>query len=144
MRLARVGVCLGAAFLGAGLLAGSGCREYPAAAPESPAEAVVKISAPGEPVWDFGKVKEDAILFHAFELENDRAKPLRIKDISTSCGCTASAVKKRDLKPQERSRVEVTFTAKGYSGPVRQYVYVATDDVDNPVLRYIIKADVSP
>ena len=92
--------------------------------------------------WDFGKVKEGVVLKHEFALKNDTGKTLIIKSVSTSCGCTVSQVKKKILKPQESTSIEVSFDSKGYSGAVKQFIYVNTDDIDKPVIRFIIKAEV--
>lgn len=94
-------------------------------------------------VWDFGKVKENQILKHAFVLKNDSAKPLKIKEVNTSCGCTASEAKKSDLLPGESTLIEVSFDSKGYSGETKQFIYVHTDSLENPIIRFIIKADVA-
>lgn len=94
-------------------------------------------------VFDFGKVKQGEILKHAFSLKNDSTKDvLSIKSIDTSCGCTASEVKKKILLPQEETSIEVEFKTKGYSGKIKQYVYVHTNDKDKPVLRLTISAEV--
>jgi len=90
--------------------------------------------------WDFGKVKQGIVLKHVFTLKNETTKPMQIKEINTSCGCTVSQVGKKSLLPQESTEVEVRFDSKGYSGPVQQYVYVHTDNLDNPIIRFIIKA----
>lgn len=92
--------------------------------------------------WDFGQVKEGEVYKHTFIFQNESAKPLNIKSINTSCGCTASEAKKKNLLPGESTEIEVKFNSKGYSGPIQQFVYVNTDDVDNPVIKLIIKADV--
>ncbi|MBI4972593.1 MAG: DUF1573 domain-containing protein [Candidatus Omnitrophica bacterium] len=92
--------------------------------------------------WDFGRIKEGRVVTHTFTLRNDSQKTLTIKDISTSCGCTASKVKNKILRPGESTAIEVKFKSKGYSGVVQQYVYVNTDDLDNPLVRFIIKAEV--
>lgn len=92
--------------------------------------------------WDFGDVKEGQVLKHDFILKNDSEKTLNIKDVNTSCGCTASDVKKKSLKPQESTSIEVSFDSAGYMGPTQQFVYVNTDNLDKPVIRYIIKAKV--
>lgn len=93
-------------------------------------------------IYDFGQVKAGSVQEHTFILENKTAKILTIKNTSTSCGCAASEVKKKVLRPGENAEIEVKFNSKGYSGAVQQFVYVATDDLDNPVVKYIIKADV--
>lgn len=92
--------------------------------------------------WDFGRVKEGQIVRHDFTLRNNSNKILKVKDVTTSCGCTVSVVKKDTLFPGESTTIEVAFNSEGYSGPTQQYIYVHTDDLDNPVLRFIIKADV--
>jgi hypothetical protein len=92
--------------------------------------------------WDFGQVEENVILKHEFVFKNESSNVLNIKDVNTSCGCTVSEVKKKTLEPGESTIIGVSFNSKGYSGPVEQYVYVNTDNLDNPVLRYIIKANV--
>ncbi len=92
--------------------------------------------------WDFGRVKEGEILKHDFVLKNESDKTLTIKDVNTSCGCTISQVKKKILLPADSTAIEVRFDSKGYSGAAKQYVYVHTDSLDKPIIRFIIKADV--
>jgi hypothetical protein len=62
--------------------------------------------------------------------------------MNTSCGCTGSMAEKTSLLPGETTLIEVKFNTKGYSGRAQQYVYIHTDNLDNPVLKYIIKAEV--
>ncbi|MDD5432270.1 MAG: DUF1573 domain-containing protein [Candidatus Omnitrophica bacterium] len=92
--------------------------------------------------WDFGIVKAGEIAKHSFLIKNETEKILKIREVSTSCGCTVSDVKNKTLKPQETTLLEVAFNSKGYSGDVQQFIYVNTDNLDNPVIRYIIKAKV--
>jgi hypothetical protein len=92
--------------------------------------------------WDFGQIKKGLVARHEFVFRNTSAKALTIKNVTTSCGCTASEVKKKTLKPRESTLIKVSFNSKGYSGRVQQFVYVNTDNLDNPVVKYIIKANV--
>lgn len=92
--------------------------------------------------WDFGQAKEGEALKHVFVLKNESEKTLTIKDVNTSCGCTASKVEKKILLPGETTEIEVRFNTKGYSGLTQQYVYVHTDSLDKPIIRFIIKAEV--
>ena len=95
-----------------------------------------------EVVWDFGKVKEGDVVKHEFMLKNESAKKLKIISVSSSCGCTASAAKKKSLEPGESTAIEVSFKSAKYSGDVTQVVYVDTDDADNALKRFVIKANV--
>jgi hypothetical protein len=52
---------------------------------------------------------------------------------------------KEKLQPGEYAIIgiiKVKLDTKGYSGPVKQFVYVRTDDIDNLLIKYIIKAEV--
>jgi hypothetical protein len=93
-------------------------------------------------LWDFGKVKENIVLEHEFVFKNESEAVINIKDVNTSCGCTISEVKQKKLSPGESTVIGVKFNSKDYSGPVTQYVYMNTDSLDNPIVRYIIKAEV--
>jgi len=90
-------------------------------------------------VWDFGSINKDEIVKHDFEIKNNLDKILTIKDISTSCGCTASSAKKKNLAPGESTQITVEFNSKGYQGQTAQFVYVNTNDPANPILKYTIK-----
>lgn len=113
----------------------------------------------GDPYsWDFGRVEAGKILKHDFILKNESRQTLNIKDINTSCGCTVSKVKKKILSPGESTLIEVQFNTKDYAGTTQQFIYVHTDSldastaldingksnrtIDNPIVRYIIKADI--
>jgi hypothetical protein len=92
--------------------------------------------------WDFGQVKEGEALKHAFALKNESRETLTIKDVSSSCGCTVPKMEKKILLPGQSATLEVRFNTKGYSGNTQQYVYVHTDSLDKPIIRFIIKAEV--
>lgn len=93
-------------------------------------------------IWDIGKIKEGEKVRYKFILKNDTDKAIKIHHVRTSCGCTASEIKDKDLAPQEETMLSVQFNSKGYSGNIQQYVYVHTDNPDNPILRFVVKAEV--
>jgi len=107
-------------------------------------QAIAELPNPPErqDLWDFGQVKEGLILQHGFILKNKSQKPLNITGTHTSCGCTVSKVEKNTLLPGEETLIGVKFNSAGYSGPVEQYVYVNTDEVENPILKFTVKAQV--
>ena len=92
--------------------------------------------------WDFGQVKQGVILKHDFVLKNQTNDILEIDSIHTSCGCTVSQSEKKSLLPQASTNIKVTFNSHGYSGPVKQFVYVNTNNADVGIIRFIIKAEV--
>jgi hypothetical protein len=89
--------------------------------------------------WDFGSIKKNQIVKHEFEIKNNLSRVLKINDVTTSCGCTASAARKKVLAPGESTAITVEFNSKGYKGETSQFVYVNTDDPQNPIYKFTFK-----
>ncbi|MCX5700044.1 MAG: DUF1573 domain-containing protein [Candidatus Omnitrophica bacterium] len=94
-------------------------------------------------LWDFGRVKQGEVLKHDFVFRNESKILLNIKDAVSSCGCTVSEAGKKVLLPGESTLIKVKFDPAGYLGSVQQFIYVNTDSLENPVIKFIIKAEVS-
>lgn len=90
--------------------------------------------------WHFGEVEAGRVLEHEFVIENKSKRQINITSVNTSCGCTVSQVEKTSLLPGEQTPISVSFKTKGYSGDVKQSVFVHTDDPRQPVIRYVVKA----
>jgi len=98
---------------------------------------------PADPyLWDFGKVKQGSILEHIFELKNESEATLIIKEVRPSCGCTASVVSVYEIPPGEISKIGVKFNTKSYSGDVKQFIYVHTNNPIEPIIKFTVKATV--
>lgn len=138
---------LGLLFL---VITSSGCfAELPPPEPKVTAPAAteanpeIPLSNEGALVaWSFGQIKEGTVAKHTFVFKNDTQKTVTIKDVHTSCGCTASEVKNKVLAPGGQTDIDVSFNSKNYSGAVEQFIFVNTDNVDKPVVKYIIRAQV--
>ncbi len=92
--------------------------------------------------WDFGTVKEGPVYSHEFLLRNSGDKELQIQSTTTSCGCTVPSISDKVIAPGRQTSIKVEFNSKGYKGKVTQFVYVNTDNEQNPVLRFTINANV--
>ena len=92
--------------------------------------------------WDFGQVKQGAVVKHDFIFKNESNDVLGINSIHTSCGCTVSESDKKSLLPQSSTTITVSFNSRGYSGMIQQYVYVNTDNADLSIVKFTIKANV--
>lgn len=93
-------------------------------------------------IWDFGEIKEGDIVEYTFILKNDSTEKMNITNIDTSCGCTVSSVAKKVLEVGEETEIKVKFDSKGYSGKVTQFIFVNINRLNDPVVQYVIKADV--
>ncbi len=92
--------------------------------------------------WNFGKVKQGAVLEHEFVFKNVGDVKLNIGTVETSCGCTAALVSDKSLEPGREGKIKVSFTSSGYSGDISKYIYVDSDDPDQPRLQLKITANI--
>ncbi len=97
-------------------------------------------------VWDFGKTKQGKILNHVFKFRNTGDTTLLIKNVRTSCGCAAALVSDKEIPPNKNGEVKVTFNTRGYGGKVSKYIYIESNDPDQPTkqLTVIASIDVPP
>jgi hypothetical protein len=70
-------------------------------------------------IHKFGDIYEGEIVVYDFFFKNVGSKDLVIKDIETSCGCTAVKWEKKPLRVGEESHITVEFNSKGRYG--KQY-----------------------
>ena len=92
--------------------------------------------------WDFGRVKSADKRTGEFVFHNQGNEPLNVKNVETSCGCTAALVTERTIAPGKTGKIKVTFNARGYAGTVEKMVFVETDDPITPRIELRTKAAV--
>lgn len=64
------------------------------------------------PEVDLGTIEFDKPAVVAFNFKNNSDEPVVIKNVRTSCGCTAANYSNSLVKPGESSKIEVTYNAK--------------------------------
>ncbi len=119
-------------FLAAGFLAAAG---YPAAAGK--ARAVFK-----ETAHDFGKVKQADVLTQEFVFKNEGDATLVVERVETTCGCTAALASADKIGPGKEGRIKVSLDTHGYAGQMKRFVYLISNDADNPRRELSVTADV--
>jgi len=95
-----------------------------------------------EDVKDFGRVKQGKVLTYNFRFKNVGKATLIIRNVQTSCGCTAALASKRELKPGESGEIKTTFNTRGYSGYNTKYVYVESNDPSQSRKQLMMKASI--
>ncbi|MBW1926448.1 MAG: DUF1573 domain-containing protein [Deltaproteobacteria bacterium] len=90
----------------------------------------------------FGDLQEGPPATTAFEIRNTGDEDLHIKNVHTSCGCTAAMVGKRCLSPGEKTRIKVTYRTAGRPGPFKKTISIESDDPTNPDLLLKINGNV--
>lgn len=91
---------------------------------------------------DFGKVKEGGKVEYTFTFENKGTESLQIKDVKTSCGCTAAVVSESTLKPGQTGSIKVEFDTKNRSGRNSKTITVVSNDLKEPNKLLTIYADI--
>jgi len=96
------------------------------------------------PVFSFGDIKQNVFVEHDFIISNTGDDSLVIMDVRASCGCTAAQPDKNILKPGELAKINVKFNTIGRVGKQQKYVYVTSNDKENPEFRISFTANVVP
>jgi uncharacterized cupredoxin-like copper-binding protein len=91
---------------------------------------------------DFGKVNEGDKVNYTFRFVNKGETALQIKDIKTSCGCTAALVSTDNLKPGQEGTIKVELNTKNRSGKMSKTVTVQSNDPKDPAKILTVYADV--
>ncbi|MFY9150681.1 MAG: DUF1573 domain-containing protein [Prolixibacteraceae bacterium] len=82
--------------------------------------------------FDFGDIKPGSKVEHTFNLKNSGKSDLIIRDVKSSCGCTAVSPSKNMIASNESVPLKVVFDSTGKSGRQNKTITVITNDPKNP------------
>jgi hypothetical protein len=91
---------------------------------------------------DFGQVKQGDVVSHEFVFKNEGDAPLVVEKVETTCGCTAALVSAKKIAPGKEGKIKTTFDTRGYSGRLTRYVYLVSNDGENPRRELSLVADI--
>jgi hypothetical protein len=91
---------------------------------------------------NFGKMKQGVVGKYTFKIINKGTDLLRIRDITTSCGCTAAIIKDKDIPAGKEGEILVQFDSSGKMGKLTRRITVLSNDPKNTYKNIIIYADV--
>lgn len=94
--------------------------------------------------YNFGKINEGEVVSHKFVIVNGGTDTLKITKVKASCGCTAAEPIKKMLIPGDSTSIEVKFDSRRRRGPQRKFVYIFSNDPENPQTRILFTANVIP
>ena len=83
---------------------------------------------PLEREFDFGDISEGEIVTHDFIIFNKGLDVLKISKVKASCGCTAVEPSKKELVPEDSTKIRVKFNSARRKGEQRKFVYVFSND----------------
>ncbi|MBW2017213.1 MAG: DUF1573 domain-containing protein [Deltaproteobacteria bacterium] len=97
-----------------------------------------------EPLPDSNEVWEGEIIQRSFKILNKGDKPLEIKKILHTCGCTTVGSFNRIIPPGGEETITVSVNTKGFKGPVTEKARLYTNDPGRPEVVLTVKAFVKP
>jgi hypothetical protein len=95
---------------------------------------------------DFGRVKQGKVVATEIPMRNAGKGDLKIKAVSTSCGCTTAQVLPQVIRPGGEGKLLIRYDSGAHpdKGPVQRHIYIASNDPDKAEVEVIITADVQP
>lgn len=91
---------------------------------------------------DFGRLLQGKIVEYQFTFENRGTADLLIKEVTTSCGCTAALVSSNVIRPGETGQIKVSYDSQGRAGKVSRTITVVSNDPVEPMKELTITATV--
>jgi len=95
-----------------------------------------------ETSFDFGEVREGAVVSHNFQFTNNGRSNLVLRRVRASCGCTATKPETNVIPPGGTSIITVEFNSRGRNGRQNQSVTVYSNDPRKSTMLLRVSANV--
>lgn len=93
--------------------------------------------------YDFGDMKQGDKKEYTFDLVNNGKRDLIIRNVRSSCGCTAVSPSKKVIAPGESAPIKVVFDSTGKKGRQAKTVTVITNDPKNSTTTLRISTNIT-
>ncbi len=94
-------------------------------------------------VYNFNSVVSGKIIQANFNLKNIGANDIKVKNISTSCGCTTVLKNSLIIASGKNYNLKVNFDTNRFVGDIEKYIFVYLEDSDN-YITLTIKGNLKP
>ncbi len=91
---------------------------------------------------DFGLVEEGKIYEYTFRFSNTGNSDLEIKDLKTSCGCTAALLSSKTIKPGGEGTLKIELDTSNRFGRMSRNITLTTNEPDGEIKVLTIYAEV--
>jgi hypothetical protein len=89
---------------------------------------------------DFGKINQNEKHTYIFKFRNMGDATLKIEQVKTSCGCTATSLSGDEIPPKGTGELKVQFNSGSFEDEVTKTVYVHSNDPDEAITKLKIRA----
>lgn len=81
---------------------------------------------------NFGIVNEGEVVSAELEFRNSGSELLKISEVKSSCGCTATVLSKKELKPGETGKIKIKLDTSEREGKITRTVTILSNDPQQP------------
>ncbi|GAA4325807.1 DUF1573 domain-containing protein [Flaviaesturariibacter amylovorans] len=92
-----------------------------------------------ETEYNFGKIPQGKPVYHEFEVQNTGSAPMKLDNVSASCGCTTPEWSKEPMAAGAPSRIKVGYNAAA-EGPFEKFITVTYNGNQTKIIK--IKGEV--
>ena len=92
--------------------------------------------------FDFGRALQHKTLTKDFTIRNLGDAELVIKEVKTTCGCTAAIPGARHVEPGGKTTLSVSLETRSYLGPVERRVLLSSNDEEHGILAVSVSVTV--
>lgn len=94
----------------------------------------VEVLSLKETEFDFGKIQQSKPVFHSFEITNKSDKPLKLDNVTASCGCTTPEWSRDEIAAGAKAFIKVGYNA-ATEGPFTKDITIAYNGNQTKVLQ---------
>lgn len=94
-----------------------------------------------EIVWNFGEISEGTTQHHQFFVKNTGNETLKV-NVRSTCDCLTVIPDNFSLLPDTTGQIEITFFTEGYGGKFTKYIYLDSNDPENPWVGFVVRGRV--
>jgi uncharacterized cupredoxin-like copper-binding protein len=91
---------------------------------------------------NFGMVSEGNVVDYTFKFVNKGNSTLDIKEVKTTCGCTAALLSKNKIAPGEEGSLKVELNTANRLGKMSRNITVISNDPEEPSKDLLIYAEI--
>jgi len=95
-----------------------------------------------EPTYDFDKMYQEESLTHEYTLRNVGDATLKIEKVLSTCGCAAALPAEREIPPDGKGSIKVTFRSGRMRDKVTKHIYVESNDPVEPRVTLTLKGTI--
>lgn len=93
---------------------------------------------------DYGRINEGQVLEVSFRFRNTGNKPLVIRGVHPSCGCTVANPPAEPIAPGAEGEIKGTFNSKGRAGMNHKEIDVEANTIVSENHKLVFSVEVAP